>query len=135
VPGQVIYNATRQLVLRNVDGVVFVADSQWEKVEENVDSFRNLAENLHKQSLVLDDLPHVLQLNKRDLPNAAPSAYLEYVLNRRKRSVPSFEAVASTGRNVFAALDAVTQLLLHRFNRDHQWHQPSGPGVGQGDYR
>src|SRR5436853_4902181 len=105
VPGQVIYNATRQLVLRNVDGVVFVADSQWEKVEENVDSFRNLAENLQKQSLVLDDLPHVLQLNKRDLPNAAPPAYLEYTLNRPNQRVPAFEAVASTGRNVFAALD------------------------------
>ncbi|HEY0790018.1 MAG TPA: Rab family GTPase [Chthoniobacterales bacterium] len=121
VPGQVIYNATRQLVLRNVDGVVFVADSQWEKVEENVDSLRNLAENLEKQNLVLDDLPHVLQLNKRDLPDAAPFSYLEYILNHRKRRVPSFAAVASTGRNVFAALDAVTQLLLHRFNQDHQW--------------
>lgn len=120
VPGQVMYNTTRQLVLRSVDGVVFVADSQWEKVADNVDTFRNLEENLLKQNLPLDDLPYVLQFNKRDLENAAPIGYLEYLLNNRKRRVPSFEAVASTGHNVFAALDAVTQLLLHRFNKEHQ---------------
>ena len=120
VPGQVMYNTTRQLVLRSVDGVVFVADSQWEKVADNVDTFRNLEENLLKQNLLLDDVPYVLQFNKRDLENAAPTGYLEYLLNNRKRRVPSFEAVASTGHNVFAALDAVTQLLLHRFNKEHQ---------------
>jgi mutual gliding-motility protein MglA len=124
VPGQVMYNTTRQLVLRSVDGVVFVADSQWEKIADNVDTFRNLEENLLKQNLLLDELPYVLQFNKRDLENAAPVAYLEYLLNNRKRRVPSFEAVASTGHNVFAALDAVTQLLLHRFNREHQLLQP-----------
>src|ERR1700745_2918754 len=68
VPGQVIYNATRQLVLRSTDGVVFVADSQWEKMEENVESFKNLAENLALQNVNLDDMPLVLQYNKRDLP-------------------------------------------------------------------
>ncbi|MBV9997742.1 MAG: gliding-motility protein MglA [Verrucomicrobia bacterium] len=120
VPGQVMYNTTRQLVLRSVDGVVFVADSQWEKVADNVDTFRNFEENLLKQNVPLDDLPYVLQFNKRDLENAAPVGYLEYLLNNRKRRVPSFEAVASTGHNVFAALDAVTQLLLHRFDREHQ---------------
>jgi signal recognition particle receptor subunit beta len=120
VPGQVMYNTTRQLVLRSVDGVVFVADSQWEKIADNVDTFRNLEDNLLTQSLPLDDLPYVLQFNKRDLENAAPVSYLEYLLNNRKRRVPSFEAVASTGYNVFAALDAVTQLLLHRFNKEHQ---------------
>jgi signal recognition particle receptor subunit beta len=124
VPGQVMYNTTRQLVLRSVDGVVFVADSQWEKIADNVDTFRNLEENLLKQNLSLDDLPYVLQFNKRDLENAAPVGYLEYLLNNRKRRVPSFEAVASTGHNVFAALDAVTQLLLHRFNKEHQLLQP-----------
>jgi mutual gliding-motility protein MglA len=124
VPGQVMYNTTRQLVLRSVDGVVFVADSQWEKVADNVDTFRNLEENLLKQNLPLNDLPYVLQFNKRDLENAAPVGYLEYLLNNRKRRVPSFEAVASTGHNVFAALDAVTQLLLHRFNKEHQLLQP-----------
>jgi signal recognition particle receptor subunit beta len=120
VPGQVMYNTTRQLVLRSVDGVVFVADSQWERIADNVDTFRNLEENLLTQNLPLDDLPYVLQFNKRDLENAAPVSYLEYLLNNRKRRVPSFEAIASTGYNVFAALDAVTQFLLHRFNKEHQ---------------
>src|SRR5271155_5001651 len=85
VPGQVIYDTTRQLVLRSVDGVVFVADSQWEKMEENVSSFRNLEQNLQKQNLLLEHVPVVLQFNKRDLPNVAPTNYLEYLLNNRKR--------------------------------------------------
>jgi len=118
VPGQVIYNATRQLVLRSVDGVVFVADSQWDKMEENVESFRNLEQNLQKQSLSLDSIPYVLQLNKRDLEDVAPTNYLQYLLNNRKRRAQSFESVAKTGVNVFSTLDAVTQLLLHKFNRE-----------------
>ena len=118
VPGQVIYNATRQLVLRSVDGVVFVADSQWDKMEENVESFRNLEQNLQKQSFSLDSVPYVLQLNKRDLGDVAPTNYLQYLLNNRKRRVQSFESVAKTGVNVFSTLDAVTQLLLHKFNRE-----------------
>ena len=119
VPGQVIYNATRQLVLRNVDGVVFVADSDWDKMEENVISFRNLGENLQKQGLSADELPYVLQFNKRDLQEVAPTNYLEYLLNNRKRRVKSFESIATTGVNVFSTLDALTQLLLHKFNREH----------------
>jgi mutual gliding-motility protein MglA len=118
VPGQVIYNATRQLVLRNVDGVVFVADSHWDRMEENVASFRNLDQNLHKQGLSIDALPYVLQFNKRDLQDVAPITYLEYLLNNRKRRVQSFEAAANTGVNVFSTLDAVTQLLLHNFNKE-----------------
>jgi signal recognition particle receptor subunit beta len=124
VPGQVIYNATRQLVLRNVDGIVFVADSQWEKMEENVFSFRNLEENLLTQDTSLDAFPYVLQFNKRDLQDIAPANYLEYVLNNRKRRVQSFEAAAKTGVNVFAALDAVTQLLLHKFEGEHRQLRP-----------
>jgi signal recognition particle receptor subunit beta len=120
VPGQVIYNNTRQLVLRNVDAIVFVANSEWDKIGENVESFRNLEENLERQNLSLDELPYVLQYNKRDLENVAPIAYLEYLLNNRKRRTRSFESVASTGSNIFATLDAVTQLLLHRFNEDHE---------------
>ena len=91
VPGQVIYNATRQLVLRSVDGIVFVADSQWEKMEENVESFRNLEENLAQQNLSIDEIPYVLQYNKRDLTNIAPINYLEFLLNNRKKRVQSFE--------------------------------------------
>jgi signal recognition particle receptor subunit beta len=124
VPGQVIYNTTRQLVLRSVDGVVFVADSQWDKMQENVESFRNLEENLGRQHLKLDELPYALQYNKRDLGDVAPVNYLEFLLNNRKRRVRSFEAVANTGFNVFAALDAVTQLLLHKFNREHPTLKP-----------
>jgi mutual gliding-motility protein MglA len=127
VPGQVIYNSTRQLVLRSVDGVVFVADSQWDKMEENVASFRNLEENLQKQKLLLEQVPVVLQFNKRDLPNVAPTNYLEYLLNNRKRRVQSFESVASTGVNVFSTLDAVTQRLLHKFKKENTTLFP-GPG-------
>jgi len=127
VPGQVIYNSTRQLVLRSVDGVVFVADSQWDKMEENVASFRNLEENLQKQKLLLEQVPVVLQFNKRDLPNVAPTNYLEYLLNNRKRRVQSFESVASTGVNVFSTLDAVTQRLLHKFKKENATLF-SGPG-------
>src|SRR5580765_4232058 len=71
VPGQVIYNTTRQLVLRGVDGIVFVADSQYDKMAENVESFQNLEENLKSLKLNLADIPYVLQYNKRDLPNVA----------------------------------------------------------------
>ncbi len=117
VPGQVIYNATRQLVLRSVDGVVFVADSQWEKMEENVESFKNLEENLARQNMSLDEVPYVLQYNKRDLPNIAPVNYLDYVLNNRKKRVQSYEVISSTGQNVFATLNAVSQILLHKFSR------------------
>src|ERR1700727_3785632 len=119
VPGQVIYNSTRQLVLRSVDGVVFVADSQWDKMEENVESFRNLEENLQKHKLLLEQAPMVLQFNKRDLPNVAPTNYLEYLLNNRKSRVQSFESVASTGVHVFSTLDTVTQRLLHKFKKEN----------------
>jgi signal recognition particle receptor subunit beta len=117
LPGQVIYNATRQLVLRSVDGVIFVADSQWEKMEENVESFKNLEDNLAKQNISIDEIPYVLQYNKRDLENIAPVNYLEYVLNNRKKRVQSFEVVSSTGQNVFASLNAVSQILLHKFSK------------------
>src|SRR5260221_13252135 len=81
VPGQVIYNTTRQLVLRSVDGIVFVADSQWDKMEENIESFKNMEDNLAKQNVKVDDVPYVLQFNKRDLPRVAPTHYLNYLLN------------------------------------------------------
>jgi len=132
VPGQVIYNTTRQLVLRSVDGVVFVADSQWDKMQENVESFRNLEENLGRQHLKLDELPYALQYSKRDLTDVAPVNYLEFLLNNRERRVRYFEAVATTGFNVFAALDAVTQLLLHKFNREHPTLKPM-PAAFQGE--
>ena len=115
VPGQVIYNTTRPLVLRGVDGIVFVADSQYEKMAENVESFQNLVDNLRSLKLDLDDIPYVLQYNKRDLPNAAPVEYLEYVLNNRDVQVPSFTACASRCEGVFETLNMITRLLLHKF--------------------
>jgi len=118
VPGQVIYNTTRQLVLRSADGLVFVADSQFEKMEENVESLKNLEENLAKQNMNLNVIPYVLQYNKRDLPNIAPVNYLEYALNNRAVRVQSFESVASMGQNVFSTLNAVSRLLLHKFTQD-----------------
>ena len=124
MPGQVIYNATRQLVLRSVDGIVFVADSQWDKMEENVESFKNLEDNLAKQNISMDEIPYVVQYNKRDLPNIAPVNYLEFLLNNRKRRVQSFEVVSSTGQNVFAALNSVSQLLLHKFNKESEPSRP-----------
>src|SRR5438067_1047246 len=124
VPGQVIYNATRQLVLRSVDGMVFVADSQWEKMEENVESFKNLEDNLAKQNMSLDDLPY-------DLQNIAPVNYLDYVLNNRKKRVQSFEVVSSTGQNVFATLNAVSQILLHKFSKQSDAGRSAAPGAAK----
>jgi signal recognition particle receptor subunit beta len=127
VPGQVIYNATRQLVLRSCDGLVFVADSQWEKMEENVESFKNLADNLARQNVAIDDVPCVLEYNKRDLPNIAPINYMEYVLNNGKKRLQSFEVMSSTGQNVFATLNAVSQMLLHKFSKQNEVPQTTPP--------
>lgn len=112
VPGQVQYNATRRLVLRGADGLVFVADSQFERLRDNVESFRNLEANLHEYESTLDEIPYVLQYNKRDLPNLAPVAYLEFVLNRRSTRVPFFEASAIEGQGVFDTLNTVSRMAL-----------------------
>jgi mutual gliding-motility protein MglA len=114
VPGQVIYNTTRQLVLRGVDGLVFVADSNYDKMSENVDSFTNLEENLRALKLNLADIPYVLQYNKRDLPNVAPVEYMDFLLNNRDVQVPSFEASASKCEGVFESLNMITRMLLHK---------------------
>ncbi|HEV8473397.1 MAG TPA: ADP-ribosylation factor-like protein [Methylomirabilota bacterium] len=114
VPGQSRYNMTRKLVLRGADGVVFVADSQWDRLKENVESFRNLVENLREYRLDLGTLPYVVQYNKRDLPDVAPLEYLEYTLNRGPRRVPSFEGVAVTGKGVFDTLNTVSRMVLLR---------------------
>ncbi len=114
VPGQVIYNTTRQLVLRGVDGIVFVADSQFDKIEANVESFQNMEENLQSLNLRLSEVPYVIQYNKRDLPEAAPLDYLEYVLNSRDVHVPYFEASAVHGDAVFETLNSLCKMLLHK---------------------
>jgi mutual gliding-motility protein MglA len=115
VPGQVIYNTTRQLVLRGVDGIVFVADSQYDKMPENVESFQNLEENLRTLKLNMAEIPYVLQYNKRDLSNVAPVEYMEFLLNNREVQVPSFPAVASKCTGVFEALNMITRMLLNKF--------------------
>ncbi|MDL5047237.1 ADP-ribosylation factor-like protein [Oscillatoria amoena NRMC-F 0135] len=119
VPGQVIYNATRQLVLRSVDGVIFVADSQWDKMEENVESLNNLRDNLAKQNMNLDDIPYVIQFNKRDLPDVAPVDYMDFLLNNGAKKVQTFEVISTTGQNVFNALNTVAQLLLYKFTKEN----------------
>lgn len=115
VPGQVIYNTTRQLVLRGVDGIVFVADSQYDKMAENVESFQNLEDNLKSLKLNLADIPYVIQYNKRDLPTIAPVNYMEFLLNNRETQVPSFEASAAKCEGVFETLNMITRLLLNKF--------------------
>jgi len=118
VPGQVIYNATRQIVLRGVDGIVFVSDSQYDKMEENIETFKHLEENLKTLNLNLNDIPYVMQYNKRDLPEVAPVEYLDFVLNNREIQVPSFEAAASKCDGVFETLNMITRMLLHKFLND-----------------
>jgi len=114
VPGQVIYNTTRQLVLRGVDGLVFVADSQYEKMEENVQTFANMIQNLETLNQSLENIPYVLQYNKRDLPNAAPVDYLDFLLNNRETQVPAFGSSAVAGEGVFETLNMITRMLLHK---------------------
>jgi len=142
VPGQVYYNASRKLILKGVDGVVFVADSQIERMEANVESMQNLYDNMTQHGYDLTRLPFVIQYNKRDLPNAAPVAALDAALNpgwpvedgdRQKLTpdpyrpgeylvkevdgvwverVPTFEAIAVRGEGVFDTLKAVSKLVL-----------------------
>src|SRR5438094_37253 len=114
VPGQSRYNMTRKLVLRGVDGVVFVADSQWDRLKENVESLRNLNDNLREYRLDLATVPYVVQYNKRDLPDVAPIDFLEYTLNRGTRRVPAFEGVAATGQGDFDALNTLARTGLLR---------------------
>lgn len=115
VPGQVIYNTTRQLVLRGVDGIVFVADSQYDKMSDNVESFANLEENMKALKLNMGEIPYVLQYNKRDLPNAAPVEYMDFLLNNREVQVPSFAASATKCDGVFDTLNMITRMLLNKF--------------------
>jgi mutual gliding-motility protein MglA len=115
VPGQVYYNATRKLVLRGADGVVFVADSQREQFDENIESLRNLHENLLEENIDIRNFPMVIQYNKRDLPGVLPIADLDDALNFR--SVPSFPAAAVSGDGVFDTLKSVSQLVLQNLSK------------------
>ena len=110
VPGQVFYDASRKLILKGVDGVVFVADSQEERIDANIESLENLRINLKEQGYDLDKLPYIVQYNKRDLPGAMSVEELSRELN--PTNVPEFEACATTGEGVFDTLKAVAKLIL-----------------------
>ena len=110
VPGQVFYDASRKLILKGVDGVVFVADSQEERMDANIESLYNLEENLRAQGYDLMKIPYVLQLNKRDLSNILPVDELREELGRKGE--PVVEAVASSGTGVFDTLKAVAKQVL-----------------------
>jgi signal recognition particle receptor subunit beta len=142
VPGQVYYNASRKLILKGVDGVVFVADSQIERMEANIESMQNLYDNMAEYGYDLTKIPFVIQYNKRDLPNAAPVKDLQAQLNpgwpveaaAKKKPTPDpwhdgelliqqvdgtwierapyFESVATTGDGVFDTLKAVAKVVL-----------------------
>lgn len=110
VPGQVFYDASRKLILKGVDGVVFVADSQVIRMDANLESFENMRVNLKEQGYDLDRIPLVIQYNKRDLPSIASVSELHAILNYR--NVPEFEAVATRGSGVFESLKAVIKFVL-----------------------
>jgi len=115
VPGQVYYNSTRKLVLQGVDGVIFIADSDPDKIEENIESYQNLVENLAEYGKDIRELPHVIQYNKRDLPNAMSVEELDKRMN--KFGVPTFEAVAYTGEGVFPTLKTLAGMVLESIDR------------------
>jgi signal recognition particle receptor subunit beta len=113
VPGQVFYNASRKLILRGVDGIIFVADSAPNRLRANAESMRNLRENLEEYNLKLEELPMVIQFNKRDLSDALPVDMLRVVVDPDGR-FPVFEASAHQGRGVFETLRAVSKLVLEK---------------------
>ena len=116
VPGQVFYNATRKLVLKGADAIVFVADSERGKMDENKESLSNLRANLAEYKVNLDDLPWVLQYNKRDLPDVYTPEELNRALN--PNTVPWVEAVATKGTGVLGTFRMVSQMLLERVTKD-----------------
>lgn len=115
VPGQVFYDASRKLILKGVDGVIFVADSQFERLEANLESMDNLRENMAEQGYDLDKVPFVIQYNKRDLPNVVELEELRAELNPGR--VPDFEANARDGMGVFETLKAVSKLVLSELKK------------------
>ncbi len=110
VPGQVYYAYSRKVILNGVDGIVFVADSQFDRLEANLETLNDLENNLRQDGHKLDEFPWVIQYNKRDLPNVAPIQYLQLKLN--KHNVPYFEAIGTQGDGVFETLKAVINLVV-----------------------
>lgn len=110
VPGQVFYDASRKLILRGADGVVFVADSQVERMEANIESVENLRDHLKDNNLEMETIPFTIQYNKRDLPNVVPMQEMDSVLNFR--GAPWYEAVAPTGKGVFETLKEIAKQVI-----------------------
>ena len=115
VPGQVFYDASRKLILRGCDGIIFVADSQKARMEANIESIANLATNLKENGFDIRSIPYVLQLNKRDMPSAAPVVEMERLL--RFRGEPMIEAVANQGTGVIETLKACARQILMELQR------------------
>ena len=110
VPGQIFYDASRKLILKGVDGIVFVADSQVERMDANMESLENMQENVEEHGYSLDTIPYVIQYNKRDIEDCVPLDEMRSMLN--KVGVPEFEAKAMSGEGVFETLKAVVKLVL-----------------------
>jgi signal recognition particle receptor subunit beta len=110
VPGQIVFDSTRKLIIKGIDGVVFVADSQADRMEENLQSLRNLETNLKQQGYDIKQIPMVIQYNKRDLSGALPLSDLRSALN--KYNVPDFEAVAAKGEGVFESLTTISKMII-----------------------
>jgi hypothetical protein len=115
VPGQVYYNASRKLILKGLDGLVYVADSQADRLDDNLDSLQNMYENLETHGMRIDSIPFVMQWNKRDLPNVSPIEELDAVLNTLK--APAFPAVAVKGVGVFETLKEVSKMVLRALSQ------------------
>ena len=126
VPGQPIYNQTRKLVLAAADALVFVADSQWDEMENNADSFKNLRENLATYNRKVQDIPYLLQFNKRDLPNIAPVQYLDFMLNQLDEKVAFRESVACEGTGVVETLNTVCKMAIAQFVKDNNMEINAG---------
>jgi hypothetical protein len=116
VPGQVFYDASRKLVLRGADGVIFVADSQPGRFEANIESVENLQQNLEANGQKLSEVPYVIQYNKRDLPEVSSIEELREALNPLK--VPEYEAAAATGQGVFETLKGLSKIVLTRLSKE-----------------
>ena len=127
VPGQVYYDSVRKLVLEGCDGVVFVADSGPDRMDDNIESLKNLEENLKGNGIDLQSLPWVMQYNKRDLPGAIPVEDLQAKLN--PKGVPHFEAVAFKGEGVMKTLKALSQLVIEKLNKDYGRRDDSSPAA------
>ena len=131
VPGQVFYNATRKLLLRGADAIVFVADSERGRMQENKDSLQNLVDNLNEYNLSLDNVPWVIQYNKRDLPDVYTVEELNRELN--PKGVPWFEAVAVRGDGVFETFRGVSRLLLENLNKELKLGSRGGSVISAGE--